>query len=172
MRARLHSNRRPLPRVTHPPASRGEGAGELLKGPRGKMLAVGLPRALCRLAARRCPAGPPPPLTAWRGGARGEEGSGRTGFARRRWARPVRGALGFLGGEAGHGLRAGAGRCGAGGRHPRPAALSLFPRGAEEDGEDAIILLLKRAKVRRRPLQGRGREGRGARGRSGAGPGG
>ncbi|NXT27675.1 TTC19 protein, partial [Syrrhaptes paradoxus] len=29
----------------------------------------------------------------------------------------------------------------------RPAAFSLFPRDAEEDGEDAIILLLKRAKL-------------------------
>ncbi|NXF11966.1 TTC19 protein, partial [Smithornis capensis] len=28
-----------------------------------------------------------------------------------------------------------------------PAGLSLFPRDAEEDGEDAIILLLKRAKL-------------------------
>ncbi|XP_072737943.1 tetratricopeptide repeat protein 19, mitochondrial isoform X2 [Ciconia boyciana] len=123
MRERLHSNRRPLPRVTHRPASRGEGAGEILKGPRGRMLAAGVPRALCRLAARRCPAGLPPPRAAWRGGARGEEGSGRTGFARRPWARPVGGVLGFLG------------------------ALSLFPRDAEEDGEDAIILLLKRAKL-------------------------
>ncbi|XP_075374440.1 tetratricopeptide repeat protein 19, mitochondrial isoform X1 [Mycteria americana] len=123
MRERLHSNRRPLPRVTHRPASRGEGAGEILKGPRGRMLAAGVPRALCRLAARRCPVGLPPPRAAWRGGARGEEGSGRTGFARRPWARPVGGALGFLG------------------------ALSLFPRDAEEDGEDAIILLLKRAKL-------------------------
>lgn len=50
----------------------------------------------------------------------------------------------------------GAGHGGAGGRHPRPAALSLFPRDAEEDGEDAIIQLLKRAKVRRRPLRGHG----------------
>ncbi|KAM6049560.1 tetratricopeptide repeat protein 19, mitochondrial isoform 3-T3 [Chlamydotis macqueenii] len=88
------------------------------------MLAAGLSRALCRLAGRRCPAGLPPPRPAWRGGARGEEGgSGGTGFARRRWARPVGGTLGFLG------------------------ALSLFPRDAEEDGEDAIILLLKRAKL-------------------------
>ncbi|NXT85309.1 TTC19 protein, partial [Zapornia atra] len=29
----------------------------------------------------------------------------------------------------------------------RPAALSLFPKDSEEDGEDAIILLLKRAKL-------------------------
>ncbi|XP_052659066.1 tetratricopeptide repeat protein 19, mitochondrial isoform X1 [Harpia harpyja] len=87
------------------------------------MLAAGVPRALCRLAARRCPAGLPPSRTVWGGGARGEEGGSRTGFARRRWARPVGGALGFLG------------------------AFSLFPRDAEEEGEDAIILLLKRAKL-------------------------
>ncbi|XP_065550804.1 tetratricopeptide repeat protein 19, mitochondrial isoform X2 [Lathamus discolor] len=87
------------------------------------MLAAALPRALGRLSALRYPAGLRPPRAVWRGGARGEEGSGRTGFARRRWARPVGGALGFLG------------------------AFSLFPRDAEEDGEDAIILLLKRAKM-------------------------
>ncbi|XP_074746494.1 tetratricopeptide repeat protein 19, mitochondrial isoform X1 [Strix uralensis] len=90
------------------------------------MLAAGVSRALCRLAARRCPAGLPPPRTAWRGGAGGQEdggGGSSTGFARRRWARPVGGALGFLG------------------------ALSLFPRDAEEEGEDAIIHLLKRAKL-------------------------
>ncbi|XP_065502945.1 tetratricopeptide repeat protein 19, mitochondrial isoform X3 [Caloenas nicobarica] len=89
------------------------------------MLAAGLPRLLCRLAARRCPAGLRPLRAARRGGARGEEeeGGGRTGFARRRWARPAGGALGFLG------------------------ALSLFPRNAEEDGEDAIVLLLKKAKL-------------------------
>uniref|UniRef100_A0A8C3JR00 Tetratricopeptide repeat protein 19, mitochondrial n=1 Tax=Calidris pygmaea TaxID=425635 RepID=A0A8C3JR00_9CHAR len=112
--------------MTHGPASRGE--GELLKGPRGRMLAAGLPRALCRLAARRCPAGLPPLRTAWHGGARGgqEEGGGRTGSGR--------GGCG-----PGHG--------GAGGGHPRPAALSLFPKDAEEDGEDAIIQLLKRAKL-------------------------
>ncbi|XP_059685205.1 tetratricopeptide repeat protein 19, mitochondrial isoform X1 [Gavia stellata] len=87
------------------------------------MLAAGLPRALCRLAARRCPAGLPPPRTAWRGGARGAEGGGPSFAQRRRWARPVGGTLALLG------------------------ALSLFPRDAEEDGEDAIILLLKRAKL-------------------------
>ncbi|XP_030328500.1 tetratricopeptide repeat protein 19, mitochondrial isoform X2 [Strigops habroptila] len=87
------------------------------------MLAAALPRALGRLSARRYPAGLRPPRAAWRGGARGEEGSGRAGFERRRWARPAGGALGFLG------------------------AFSLFPRDAEEDGEDAIILLLKRAKL-------------------------
>ncbi|KAK2537416.1 Ttc19 [Columba guinea] len=88
------------------------------------MLAAGLPRLLCRLAARRCPAGLRPLRTALRGGPRGEEdGGGRTGFARRRWARPAGGALGFLG------------------------ALSFFPRNAEEDDEDAIILLLKKAKL-------------------------
>ncbi|XP_064892455.1 tetratricopeptide repeat protein 19, mitochondrial isoform X2 [Columba livia] len=92
------------------------------------MLAAGLSRLLCRLVARRCPAGLRPLRTARRGGARGEEdggggGSSRTGFARRRWARPAGGALGFLG------------------------ALSLFPRNAEEDDEDAIILLLKKAKL-------------------------
>ena len=46
------------------------------------------------------------------------------------------------------GLRAG--RAGPGGGHLRPAAFSLSPRDdEEEDGEDAIILLLKKAKVRR-----------------------
>ncbi|XP_062478360.1 tetratricopeptide repeat protein 19, mitochondrial isoform X1 [Pezoporus occidentalis] len=84
------------------------------------MLAAALPRALSRLSARRYPAGLRPPRAAWRAG---EQGSGRTGFERRRWARPVGGALGFLG------------------------AFSLFPRDAEEDGEDAVILLLKRAKL-------------------------
>ncbi|XP_054022229.1 tetratricopeptide repeat protein 19, mitochondrial isoform X2 [Dryobates pubescens] len=93
------------------------------------MLAA-LPRVLCRWSrcpwtARRCSAAPLPsrtlcPWTAWRGGARGEERSGRTGFERRRWARP---ALGFLG------------------------AFSLFPRDDEESDEDAIILLLKKAKL-------------------------
>ncbi|XP_064324018.1 tetratricopeptide repeat protein 19, mitochondrial isoform X2 [Phalacrocorax carbo] len=90
------------------------------------MLAAAVPRALSRLATRRPPAGLPPLRAAWRGGARGEEqgGSGTTGLARRRrWARPVGGTLGSLG------------------------ALSLFPRDDEEDGEDAIILLLKRAKL-------------------------
>ncbi|XP_061219538.1 tetratricopeptide repeat protein 19, mitochondrial isoform X2 [Neopsephotus bourkii] len=87
------------------------------------MLGAALPRALCRLSARRYPAGLRPPRAAWRGEARGEESSGRTGFERWRWARPVGGALTFLG------------------------AFSLFPRDAEEDGEDAIILLLKRAKL-------------------------
>ncbi|KAM6242443.1 tetratricopeptide repeat protein 19, mitochondrial isoform 2-T2 [Porphyrio hochstetteri] len=112
------------------------------------MLAAAVPRALGRLAARRCPAGLPPPRVAWRGGARGEGGRGRTGFARRQWARPVGGALGFLGGEAGRAgpMRAAPGRAEVTG-HPRPAALSLFPKDAEEDGEDAIILLLKRAKL-------------------------
>ncbi|KAK2525423.1 Ttc19 [Columba livia] len=89
------------------------------------MLAAGLSGLLCRLVARRCPAGLRPLRTARRGGARGEEdgGGSRTGFARRRWARPAGGALSFLG------------------------ALSLFPRNAEEDDEDAIILLLKKAKL-------------------------
>ncbi|XP_074969721.1 tetratricopeptide repeat protein 19, mitochondrial isoform X2 [Phalacrocorax aristotelis] len=88
------------------------------------MLAAVAPRALSRLATRRPPAGLPTLRAAWRGGARGEErgGSGTTGLARR-WARPVGGTLGSLG------------------------ALSLFPRDDEEDGEDAIILLLKRAKL-------------------------
>ncbi|XP_014808624.1 PREDICTED: tetratricopeptide repeat protein 19, mitochondrial isoform X2 [Calidris pugnax] len=86
------------------------------------MLAAGLPRVLCRLAARCCPAGLPPLRTAWHG--RGQkEGGGRTSSGRRRWARPVGGTLGSLG------------------------ALSLFPKDAEEDGEDAIIQLLKRAKL-------------------------
>uniref|UniRef100_A0A8C8BDP3 Tetratricopeptide repeat protein 19, mitochondrial n=1 Tax=Otus sunia TaxID=257818 RepID=A0A8C8BDP3_9STRI len=38
-------------------------------------------------------------------------------------------------------------RRGAGGGHPRAAAFSLFPRDTEEEGEDAIIHLLKRAKL-------------------------
>uniref|UniRef100_A0A663FDV9 Tetratricopeptide repeat domain 19 n=1 Tax=Aquila chrysaetos chrysaetos TaxID=223781 RepID=A0A663FDV9_AQUCH len=124
MRARLHSNKAPFAPGDAP--ARITWRGRVLKGPAGRrMLAAGVPRALCRLAARRCPAGFPPSRTVWRGGARGEEGGGggRTGFARRRWARPVGGALGLLG------------------------AFSLFPRDAEEEGEDAIILLLKRAKL-------------------------
>ncbi|XP_064379283.1 tetratricopeptide repeat protein 19, mitochondrial isoform X4 [Dromaius novaehollandiae] len=82
------------------------------------MLAA-VPRALCRLAARRrCPAALP---QARRGAARLGEGGG---WRQRRGAAAARpGALGFLG------------------------ALSLFPRGAEEDAEDAIILLLKKAKM-------------------------
>ncbi|XP_064379285.1 tetratricopeptide repeat protein 19, mitochondrial isoform X6 [Dromaius novaehollandiae] len=82
------------------------------------MLAA-VPRALCRLAARRrCPAALP---QARRGAARLGEGGG---WRQRRGAAAARpGALGFLG------------------------ALSLFPRGAEEDAEDAIILLLKKAKL-------------------------
>lgn len=128
MRARLHSNRRPLPRVTHRPASRGEGA--LLKGPRGSMLAAGVPRALCRLVARRCPAGLPPSRPAWRGGARGgEEGGGGTGSARRRRARPVGGAVGFLGGEAGRGRRAGAGAGRRGRRSPSSRSPLPLPQG-------------------------------------------
>ncbi|XP_035416877.1 tetratricopeptide repeat protein 19, mitochondrial isoform X2 [Cygnus atratus] len=85
------------------------------------MLAAGLRRAL---GVRRCPAGLP---RAWPSGARQERGGGTgpgpgPGPARWRWARPGP-ALGFLG------------------------ALSLFPRDAEEDGEAAIVLLLKRAKL-------------------------
>ncbi|XP_052659067.1 tetratricopeptide repeat protein 19, mitochondrial isoform X2 [Harpia harpyja] len=122
MRARLHSNKAPF--APGDARARITWRGRVLKGPAGRrMLAAGVPRALCRLAARRCPAGLPPSRTVWGGGARGEEGGSRTGFARRRWARPVGGALGFLG------------------------AFSLFPRDAEEEGEDAIILLLKRAKL-------------------------
>ncbi|KAM9525620.1 tetratricopeptide repeat protein 19, mitochondrial isoform 3-T3 [Guaruba guarouba] len=121
MTARLHSNRRPRPRATQGRMSRGY--CELLKGPQRTMLAAALPRAVLRLSARRYPAGLRATRAAWRGGARGEGRSGRTGFERRRWARPVGGALGFLG------------------------AFSLFPRDAEEDGEDAVILLLKRAKM-------------------------
>uniref|UniRef100_A0A8C4UZY9 Tetratricopeptide repeat protein 19, mitochondrial n=1 Tax=Falco tinnunculus TaxID=100819 RepID=A0A8C4UZY9_FALTI len=93
------------------------------------MLAAALPRALCRLAARRCPAGLPPARAAWRGGARGEERSGWSGSARGRGTRPAGGALALLGGEAG-------------GR-PRRAGPGRPP----EDGEDAIVQLLKRAKL-------------------------
>ncbi|XP_035198861.1 tetratricopeptide repeat protein 19, mitochondrial [Oxyura jamaicensis] len=85
------------------------------------MLVAGLRRAL---GVRRCPAGLP---RARPSGARQERGRGTgtgpgPGPARWRWARPGP-ALGFLG------------------------ALSLFPRDAEEDGEAAIVLLLKRAKL-------------------------
>uniref|UniRef100_A0A8C3JR66 Tetratricopeptide repeat protein 19, mitochondrial n=1 Tax=Calidris pygmaea TaxID=425635 RepID=A0A8C3JR66_9CHAR len=88
--------------MTHGPASRGE--GELLKGPRGRMLAAGLPRALCRLAARRCPAGLPPLRTAWHGGARGgqEEGGGRTAAP---WAFPSSPQLSVMKGELGEAER-------------------------------------------------------------------
>lgn len=112
--------------MTRRPSSRDE--GELLKGPRpGKMMAAALPRALCRLG-RRCPAGLARPRPAWHGGARQERGgtgtSTDTKSAGRRWARPGGAALGFLG------------------------AFSLSPRDdEEEDGEDAIILLLKKAKL-------------------------
>ncbi|XP_065588047.1 tetratricopeptide repeat protein 19, mitochondrial isoform X2 [Cyrtonyx montezumae] len=85
-----------------------------------------LPRALSRLA-RRCPAGLARPRPAWHGGTRqerGGSGSG-TGSAGQRWAGPGGSALGFFG------------------------AFSLSPRNdaEEEDGEDAIILLLKKAKL-------------------------
>ncbi|XP_039419031.1 tetratricopeptide repeat protein 19, mitochondrial [Corvus cornix cornix] len=84
--------------------------------------AAALPRALSRLCPRRCPA--PLPRPVWTGGHRGHRGdSGTAGLARPRWARPAGAALAFLGG------------------------FSLFPRHEEEDGEDAIILLLKRAKL-------------------------
>ncbi|XP_040543333.1 tetratricopeptide repeat protein 19, mitochondrial isoform X2 [Gallus gallus] len=91
------------------------------------MMAAALPRALCRLG-RRCPAGLARPRPAWHGGARQERGgtgtSTDTKSAGRRWARPGGAALGFLG------------------------AFSLSPRDdEEEDGEDAIILLLKKAKL-------------------------
>ncbi|KAM4886849.1 tetratricopeptide repeat protein 19, mitochondrial isoform 1-T1 [Sylvia borin] len=84
-------------------------------------MAAAVPRALSRLCPRRCPALPRP---AWTGGHRGHRGdSGTAGRARLRWARPAGAALAFLGG------------------------FSLFPRDAPEDGEDAIVLLLKRAKL-------------------------
>ncbi|XP_042735819.1 tetratricopeptide repeat protein 19, mitochondrial isoform X1 [Lagopus leucura] len=89
------------------------------------MLAAALPRALCR-SAWRCPAGLARPRPAWHGRARQERGGngGGAGFSRWRWARPGGAALAFLG------------------------AFSIFPRDdGEEDGEDAIILLLKKAKL-------------------------
>lgn len=115
-------------------------------------MAAALPRALCRLG-RRCPAGLARPRPAWHGRARQERGgtgtSTDTKSAGRRWARPGGAALGFLGGEARR-AAGGPGRAGPGGGHLRPAAFSLSPRDdEEEDGEDAIILLLKKAKVRR-----------------------
>ncbi|XP_071621007.1 tetratricopeptide repeat protein 19, mitochondrial isoform X1 [Heliangelus exortis] len=81
------------------------------------MLLAGLRRGL-----RRFPKGLPPPRTARPGG---QGSSGRTGVSRQRLSRPGGAALGFLG------------------------AFSLFSRDAEEeeDGEDAIILLLKKAKL-------------------------
>ncbi|XP_050837826.1 tetratricopeptide repeat protein 19, mitochondrial isoform X2 [Serinus canaria] len=85
-------------------------------------VAVALPRALSRLCHRRCPALPRP---AWTGGHRGHRGNSGTATAGRpRWARPAGAALAFLGGF-----------------------FSLFPRDAEEDGEEAIVMLLKRAKL-------------------------
>ncbi|XP_066189543.1 tetratricopeptide repeat protein 19, mitochondrial isoform X2 [Sylvia atricapilla] len=85
------------------------------------MAAAAVPRALSRLCPRRWPALARP---AWTGGHRGHRGdSGTAGPARLRWARPAGAALAFLGG------------------------FSLFPRDAQEDGEDAIVLLLKRAKM-------------------------
>nr|XP_026652994.1 tetratricopeptide repeat protein 19, mitochondrial isoform X1 [Zonotrichia albicollis] len=86
-------------------------------------VAGALPRALSRLCPRRRPALPRLPWTAAHRGHRGDSGTGTAGRARPRWARPAGAALAFLGG------------------------FSLFPRDAEEDGEDAIILLLKRAKA-------------------------
>ncbi|XP_051665664.1 tetratricopeptide repeat protein 19, mitochondrial isoform X2 [Manacus candei] len=87
-----------------------------------------VPRALSRLRPRPCPA-VLRPCPAGPRGHRGQRG-GTTGtgtataLARPRWARPAGAALAFLGG------------------------LSLFPRDAEEEeGEDAIILLLKKAKM-------------------------
>ncbi|XP_005525797.1 PREDICTED: tetratricopeptide repeat protein 19, mitochondrial [Pseudopodoces humilis] len=85
------------------------------------MAAAALPRALSRLCPRRCSVLPRP---AWTWGHRGHRrDTGTAGLARPRWARPAGAALAFLGG------------------------LSFFPRDAEEDGEDAIVLLLKRAKL-------------------------
>ncbi|XP_026652994.2 tetratricopeptide repeat protein 19, mitochondrial isoform X2 [Zonotrichia albicollis] len=86
-------------------------------------VAGALPRALSRLCPRRRPALPRLLWTAAHRGHRGDSGTGTAGRARPRWARPAGAALAFLGG------------------------FSLFPRDAEEDGEDAIILLLKRAKA-------------------------
>ncbi|XP_064533607.1 tetratricopeptide repeat protein 19, mitochondrial isoform X2 [Pseudopipra pipra] len=85
-----------------------------------------VPRALSRLRPRRCPAVLRPcPARGHRGQRGGTTGTGTTtALARPRWARPAGAALAFLGG------------------------LSLFPRDAEEEeGEDAIILLLKKAKM-------------------------
>ncbi|XP_027515911.1 tetratricopeptide repeat protein 19, mitochondrial isoform X3 [Corapipo altera] len=87
-----------------------------------------VPRVLSRLRPRRCPA-VLRPCPAGPRGHRGQRGGttgtgSTTALARPRWARPSGAALAFLGG------------------------LSLFPRDAEEEeGEDAIILLLKKAKM-------------------------
>ncbi|XP_027515910.1 tetratricopeptide repeat protein 19, mitochondrial isoform X2 [Corapipo altera] len=87
-----------------------------------------VPRVLSRLRPRRCPA-VLRPCPAGPRGHRGQRGGttgtgSTTALARPRWARPSGAALAFLGG------------------------LSLFPRDAEEEeGEDAIILLLKKAKL-------------------------
>ncbi|XP_032563787.1 tetratricopeptide repeat protein 19, mitochondrial isoform X2 [Chiroxiphia lanceolata] len=85
-----------------------------------------VPRVLSRLRPRRCPAVLRPCPAGPRGhrGQRGGTTGTTTALARQRWARPAGAALAFLGG------------------------LSLFPRDAEEEeGEDAIILLLKKAKL-------------------------
>ncbi|XP_071431365.1 tetratricopeptide repeat protein 19, mitochondrial isoform X2 [Pithys albifrons albifrons] len=85
-----------------------------------------VPRALSRLCPRRCPRSCP--AVPRPGGLRGHRGGitgTATAIARPRWVRPAPAgaALAFLGG------------------------LSLFPRDAAEEGEDAIVLLLKRAKL-------------------------
>ncbi|XP_027546932.1 tetratricopeptide repeat protein 19, mitochondrial isoform X2 [Neopelma chrysocephalum] len=83
-----------------------------------------VPRALSRLRPRRCPAVPRPAGPRQHRGQRAGTTGTTTALARPRWARPAGPALAFLGG------------------------LSLFPRDAEEEeGEDAIILLLKKAKL-------------------------
>ncbi|XP_015501876.1 tetratricopeptide repeat protein 19, mitochondrial isoform X2 [Parus major] len=87
------------------------------------MAAAALPRALSRLCPRRCSALPRPAWTWGHRGHRRDSGTSTAGPARPRWARPAGTVLAFLGG------------------------LSFFPRDAEEDGENAIVLLLKRAKL-------------------------
>lgn len=115
-------------------------------------VAAALPRALSRLCPRRCRALPRPAWTGGHRGHRGDSGCGPLGPAWARWARPAGAALAFLGGERGGGRgAAGTGHRAPGTHRAVPAGLSLFPRDAEEDeedGEDAIVLLLKRAKVR------------------------
>lgn len=101
-------------------------------------------------ALSRGPPAAPGRLARWGQRGRGQRQDGVWAAAMGPAGRRCSGLPGRWGGPR----AAGRGGVWPGGGHLRPAAFSLFPRDAEEDGGDAIILLLKRAKVRRRPLQG------------------